>query len=421
MWWESHSNLHTYEDEGKMKMRRPARLALHAAATLGLSGTPFLAGTPGLAAQAPQVQRLAAPELTYETDFTALRSLRPLSDGSVLAVEGQLQQVLRLPADGGAASEVGTRGQGPGEYMDPGAVLPLGPSDFSLLVDWTQQRLLILDPTGRTLASEPWVFPVAVVPAARDAMERMYWDNASEVRMGADGEVVEGDATLFRIVPGSEPQPVTALAVRNRGERWASNPVSRMFNPGQGGVARMPLARSPFGHQDIWTLAPDGRIVVARLSPFRLEFIAPDGTVTRGPELPYDPIRVTGRDRTGWIENAQRGQENAPLTFNVEGAGPQRIQRPGMDPDQLFFPETKPPFPWNGLHTAGPGRVVLQRHVAAEADHTRVDLFDGTGRLLRTLQLPPDRTLVGAAEGVLFTLRYNEFDVQILERWRFEG
>jgi hypothetical protein len=374
----------------------------------------------GVEAQEVPVERITEPDVRYDGDFTDLRSLRVLSDNSVIAVDAVGGEVTLLAPDGRSSRPVGRRGQGPEEYMDPAAALPLADSDFTLLVDWGQQRLLIVDPAGSVIASEAWRLPIGAVPAARDASEGMYYDEAGMVRMDRTGRVIEGPAPLLRVTPGAEPDTVAMVRVYDLARRWEGSPVSRMFNPGANGVALFRLDQSPFGAQDEWALAPDGRIVIARAEPYRIEIVG-RGQPIVGPEVDYEPLEITDGDRRDFVAGMSRGSGGGPMSFTGENGGTEAISPPGVDIESIHFPETKPPFPYAGLHL-GPGQeIFVQRSVRRGADHSAIDVFDGTGRLVRRIELPPGLTLVGAGPGTLFTIRYDEFDLQILERFGLNG
>ncbi len=91
---------------------------------------------------------------------------------------------------------------------------------------------------------------------------------------------------------------------------------------------------------------------------------------------------------------------------------------PEPDLDEVDFPEHKPPFPASGVQTTPEGKVWVLRHQRAR-DETRplYDVFDGSGQLIRRVQLPEGRRLVGFGDGVLYAVATDEDDLQWLERY----
>ena len=74
---------------------------------------------PAAWAQGVPVVERTEPELVYSQDFTELRSLRELSGGAVIAIEGNGGEVMLLDPDGSGVNPVGRNGSGPGEYRQP--------------------------------------------------------------------------------------------------------------------------------------------------------------------------------------------------------------------------------------------------------------------------------------------------------------
>jgi len=395
----------------------PRRAGLERPALITVALISALAATP-LHGQDVPTRELGTADLVYERDFTDLQSLRPLSTGGVVAVEGLGGEVLLLGPDGRSATTVGSRGQGPSEYMSPRHALPLGTSDFTLIVDPLQQRLLIADARGNLLAAEPWRLPMGMVPVARSGDEWMYWDELGIVRTDGRGQVIEGPAPILRVRPGmSTPDTVATVTVHDLADRWEASPVSRMFSPGAGGMARFALDRSPFGAQDQWRLMPDGRVAIARARPYRIDVVGPEGTI-RGPQVPVPVIEVTRADRDAFISRVTAESRGQTAGFSTDDGTQVPVRQSEPDPDDFVFPDSKPPFPLGALHVTGT-RILVQRHVPADSDRVVVDVFDGSGRQVEQLHLPAGRTLVGANDDALWMIRHDEFDLQILERYGF--
>jgi hypothetical protein len=80
-----------------------------------------------VAAQGVRETPLGRPTATYSGEFSLLRSIRELSDGSVIVadpIEGTLQRIDHGLA---RATPLGRTGAGPGEYRQPDAVATRSP------------------------------------------------------------------------------------------------------------------------------------------------------------------------------------------------------------------------------------------------------------------------------------------------------
>ena len=370
------------------------------------------------AASAQTTQVLENPDLVYQRDFTELRALRPLSTGAAIAVEGAGGEVVLLSPDGTGETPVGRRGQGPQEYMQPADVLPIGGSDFSLLVDDGLQRLLVVSPDGTVLSHEAWAVPTEAVPRGRDGAQGLYYDVAGAVRMNRNGQVIEGPSPLIRLTPGGSVDTLTYVTVHDLAARWEQSPVSRMFRPGPGGVALFRLDRSPFAAQDQWALMQDGSVAVARARPYRIDVVSPAGELRSGPEISYDPVAVRSDDREAFLAHLTRGQQAGGMSFSTADGGTVPMQGPREAPE-IAFPEVKAAFPLGGLHVT-PDQILVQRYVAHDAGFSLIDVFDVDGAPVRHIHLPENRTLVAATAAHLYAIAYDEFDLQRIERYRRE-
>ena len=91
-----------------------------------------------------------------------------------------------------------------------------------------------------------------------------------------------------------------------------------------------------------------------------------------------------------------------------------RIPRP--DPDDMEWPEVKPPFPANAARVTPDGALWVQRHVA-HGQPQLFDVFDQSGVRVRQVELPPNRQIVGFGEGLVYVVNVDEDGLQWLEAY----
>lgn len=403
--------------------------------------------------EAQQVPTVTLPRAsaTFSEPFTQIAGLRELPDGRVILADPRERTLALLDFRSGQATRIGREGQGPGEWRLPNGVYAL-PGDSTLVFDMGNMRYLVVDPSGqpaytfsligdgapgggqRAMApggqrapasggqraqrgpGGPGMVggPMASVlrpPSGVDAQGRLYFAS-SPFRMGPDGPVAVDSIEITRVDRKSDKVDTVARI----------HVPGTQVTAGQQGGNTMRLAlrmAGPFDARDEWAVAPDGRIAVVRHSPFRVEWVAPAGTVTRGPEQPYTPIPVTDADREA-VAEARRSAGGVRVMMGPGGTqvtmgGQAGADAPSMD-DTEDWPDTKPPFSAGAARVAPNGHLWLLRSRSADDPVPVYDVFDGAGRLIRRVALPRDTRLIGFGSRSVYLVRTDDNDLQYLER-----
>jgi hypothetical protein len=178
----------------------------------------------------------------------------------------------------------------------------------------------------------------------------------------------------------------------------------------------------PLSPEDGWGVAADGSVVLARSLDYRVEWIAPDGSVTRGLPTPFDPVSIGTAEKEEYV--AQQGRSGGGVGISVSvnnGAMQMSFARGGpgggqRDIDQYQWPATKPPFYSGRIDVDPEGRAWVRRHMDAGADAT-YDLFGRDGVRAAIVTLPNDRRVVGFGDGVVYVVAYDDLDLNYLERY----
>lgn len=387
-----------------MPKRRP-----HLSCVLCVLG--FLASPPGPASG--QV-RLETPQRTFPDDFGSIQTVRELPDGDLLVADPLGKALYRVDMDAGTRTVVGREGQGPGEYLQPDAVWPL-PGDSTLLVDLGNGRLATLGPdlsfgpTQPIALGEPRMGQplVLAIPQAVDATGALY----SRVMGGMGGEYPDS-ADVARIDRGARTStPVARIKIGEVTQTTSGGANNR-------NVSISPIPLSP---EDAWGVAPDGSVVVARSIDYHLERVGPGGAVTRGPPVPFDPVRIGQAEKEEYLtEQARAGggirvgvtMENGQMSmqFARGGAGEDRAV------DQYAWPEIKPPFYGARIPVDPRNRAWVRRHVDAGEDST-YDVFDAAGERVGTVLLPHGKRVVGFGRDTVYVVAFDEFDLNYLEEY----
>ncbi len=366
-----------------------------------------------LGAQSVKRVTLANPEATFPEPFSRIAGLRQLSDGR-LVIADRLEQAVRfVDFESGLMEDIGHAGGGPGEYRMPAGLLPL-PADSTLLIDFGNMRMSVIAPDGRIAGSTSLMRSGVLFmrPTGADARGGLYFDQGG-VRLSPGGR--------SESVPT---QPIARLDLASdRIDTVAAMPMvktpraerSMSMRGGQMRIAGL----SPYPTQNVWAVAPDGRIAIVHADPYHVEWISPSGTSVFGAPVEYTPVPVTGRDKEAW---ADRMGDGSAIMVMVGGGGGGRgggrtMQLPKPDPDGMEWPEFKPAFDRQAARVTPGGELWVQRHVAF-GEPVTYDVFDDSGNRVRQVALPEGRELVGFGDGMVFLVNVEEDDLQWLEAYR---
>ncbi len=383
---------------------------LNAAATLGLVALVFWATS--AAAQVVERQ-LSEPDATYNDGFALVRGVRELSDGRVMVADPLAQVLLIIDLESGTADTLGGVGQGPGEYRQPDGLFGL-PGDSTLLVDLGNARLTMLGPDGGFGETMPMTQGepgpggglLIIVPQGVDALGNVYFQPFG----GGMGRAFPDSGAVVRLRPAD--MAIDTLAK-------VKLPELKRAESGGANSRQVSIRPVPLSAEDAWAVARDGRVAVARARDYHLEWIQPDGTLTRGSPVGYEPVKIERADKEEWVERLgnglrigvaiENGNRRVVLGRGGGGASPEL--------DEFDWPKTKPAFAADGVWVTPEGDAWVERQVGAGAPRV-FDVFGGDGELTGRIALPADRVLVGFGRGTAYAVRSDELGLQWLERYR---
>ena len=379
------------------------------------------AGDAGATQEQGEAQDGLTLAATYPEAFGMVRGVRELPDGSVLVADPLSKALLKIDLEAGSAQTIGSEGQGPGEWMQPDVVYPL-PEGRSLLVDLGNARFTVIESDlsfGET-------FPLASgrpgpggdfqvrIPEGIDGQGRIYYQGRTMMMGGGDPPT---HAPIMRWDPwGETTEEVTEVQLPRREIRRS----------GPAGEQNVAIRQIPLTPEDGWGVGADGRIAIARVDPgYRLDWSSPDGVVSGGAEIAYDPVPIGTDEKQEWIDgSARRGGgiqisvEASPTDFRTTfsrgggGAGEATI-------NDYEWPEAKPAFDPGGVFVSPDGEAWVLRHAPAGAGVT-YDVFDARGNLRTQVRFDGSRRVIAFGEGTVYVVRFDEYDLQYLEKYRME-
>jgi hypothetical protein len=357
-------------------------------------------------AQAPREVPLGRPTASHAGEFSLLRNVRELSDGSVLVadpIDGTLQRLDRALA---RATALGRTGAGPGEYKQPDAVWAL-PADSTLLVDLGNNRLTVIAPSGTFGATRTLAEPsnggglTLLMPTGVDRNGRIYYRGG---RPGDDSLTVmrfdrrTGQSTQVARIKGPPMNETSSGGENNR--RVAQSPV-------------------PLGASDGWAVSPGGRVYIVRAGDYHVDVINADGSRVSGTRVPYTPVRIGTAEKEEFAATMRRGGALSVSMENRNGETSLALNRGRPPADAQLgsnFPPTMPPFAAGDIWVDGRERLWVRRSGAA-GSAPLYDVFNERGNLIGSVRFPADRRIAGMGNGTVYVARIDEDDLMYLERY----
>jgi len=354
---------------------------------------------------------LAQPNARYDEPFSSLSGLRELSDGTLLVGDRIDQTIQHINLASGTATQVGQKGAGPGEYDTPMGLYAL-PNDSTLVFDMGNNRFLVLTPEGKPGDTFMPTLETGGGPGARflspprgvDAHGAIYFAG-QPMRPGLGGmpESIDSSA-IIRYDRMSRKVDTLGLV---------KAPALNIQASGDQNRRELRIRPAPMPAQDEWGVTPDGRIGIARVGGLKVEWLARDGTRAAGAAFAYKPIKVSKADYRAWQKRM-----GSSMGREMENGRSRLVRVPPPEIDEREWPEYKPPFMAGAVEVAPSGELWLLRTRPADDPTPVYEVFDGSGKLVRRVQLPPKTEVVGFGKQSVYLVRVDEDDLQWLERYR---
>lgn len=368
----------------------------------------------GQTARANGIATLSKPDATLTETFTSILSVRELSDGRVIVSDSR-DKVVQL-ADFGkqTLTKIGRDGAGPGEYSYPQRLYALK-GDTTALYDIGNERYLLILPNGKPGSTRP-----ATSPSGYSA-DFIGMDNAGRTYFKARraGSTDNGTRIVLRYnVATKQADSITTLL-----EPVGENVIARTL---PGGMLRM-STNLPYASRDVAVIAPDGAGIVARVNDYHVEWHGLSGKPVIGVSNSYAPIAINAQEKRTFMERQIRpgaiisqgnpnAKGNAPATAR-SGLPPGVNNADVYDDKGMTWPARVPPFLENALSVDGGGRLWIKRSVPFDHPSASYDVFDASAKRVLSVTLPPRTKLVGFGRNAVYLVRFDDDDLQHLERY----
>ena len=355
------------------------------------------------AAQQPTSVRLQPHDARLETGFTAITSIRELSDGRILVTDPRDLQLVVADLKTGDVQQVSRRGAGPGEYGMAGLVYAIA-GDSSLMSDFMNRRVLLFDKDKAVVtvaADNPIIKTTQGFIRYADRLGNVFSLKSPEVPTGQTTTSEKDSSAIIRVNRASGRVDTLAM-VRDR-------PVVRtVVRNAKGEVTQSGARAVRLRVGEPWIVHPDGHLAVVRINPFRVDWRSPDGRWTRGAPLPIPVIRMTDREKQASLARTAAstrggGQPMPPL--------PKELQTPADE-----WPDVMPPYIEGALQFTPSGDVLIRRQPSA--DHAGIAYYavDRSGKLLGILALKDNEKIGGFGARSIYIIESDADDLKFIRR-----
>lgn len=334
-----------------------------------------------LGAQAPQV-RLKPASATHPEAFSGIERIRELADGRLIALDSAEHKLYLVDFRAGTAAQLGRVGDGPQEYRRPNGLFAL-PGDSTLVSDARTRRLILLH-HDQLVATTPATAPVMTV------------SDGFILGAGADGSLVRGDTPsgLGRAIDQGD----SLILARFSRQTGRGDTLARMRSgfggPPGSATKSTPMAEAAAGPSSRrqYMVAPvigdqafgfpDGWIAVARMEPYRVDWITPAGEVRRGPPINVPLAPLNDKEKRFYLARAAA-----------------RDGKPAGEPSDIKdWRSAIPPF-WGffnaALYPAPQGHLVIARAPTVALPMPTYDWIDRSGVHRGQLVLAANESVVG--------------------------
>lgn len=380
-------------------------------------------------------------------ELGSVSSVRPLPGGRVLVNDIVRRQLVMLDSTFAREAIVAdTTPATANAYGSRAAGLIPYRGDSSLFIDPGSLSMLVIDPVGK-------VARVMAVPRPNDAQfmvggpfgtpgfdskGRIVYRGFSRPNMPAQGAGGGPGSPGFRMPDQPDSAPILRVALDTRALDTAGYfkipRTSATVTQNDKGQMSISMVMNPMPVVDDWTLLPDGTMAVVRGSDYHIDWLAPDGSRTSTPKIPFEWQRMSDEAKVTFLDSAKTAMEAAraratatgggpvvaggpaggggPVTmrFEVSGGGgpapgggnPMSIAAPSVNmvkPSEL--PDYRPAFGTGATRADLDGNLWIRTSKVANGGPV-YDVVNRSGALIDRVSFPFGRVIAGFGPGVVY-------------------
>ena len=340
--------------------------------------------------------------------FGRIAAATRLSDGRIVVADGQAVEIHLFDAAGRAASTLGRRGQGPGEFQSIARLLRV-PGDTIVVVE--PRRLSHFAPNGRfikatTIAGVPFEVPPARAGgrAMRGAsFPSIVGRNADASWLGTVQQMQRGEARTHVRRSVRFVTRIDSTGARGDSILAADGPEVLTYVFPNGGLQTHPV---PWATISAFAPSPQG-FFESSGERYEVRERSPSGQITRIVRLCRPPAAMTNAEITA-ISNSVAGRETDPT----------EVRRMLDVLAWLPRPTVKPAF--DQLLTDSRGRL-WAREFSIPGEASTWQVFDNMGRNLVSVRVPARHELLEVGNDYVLTKVIDADNVETIRVYAIRG
>jgi hypothetical protein len=254
-----------------------------------------------------------------------------------------------------------------------------------------------IDPQGRLVHTGRWGPLATPNPGCSDTKPAITADSVPLVRANFESRSVDTVARVRISMIAAELVPAP-----NRGPNcWAWRPRADV----------LPL------HGDQWAVLSDGTIAIVREQDYHIDWIAPNGSMTSTPKMPFDWRAITAEEKQRMFDSVTKIVDSItalrPIPPNAP-AGFRFPRRPVVPPAEI--PDYYPPIRLGSMKVDFDGNLWIPPSTSRDARGGLLyDVVNRRGEVIERVQLPAGRAIASFVPGGRVVLRASEGNRVVVE------
>ncbi|MGK7313599.1 MAG: 6-bladed beta-propeller [Candidatus Longimicrobiales bacterium M2_2A_002] len=335
-----------------------------------------------------------------EYQFGQIAGIDVGPDGRIYVYDQQAREVRVFDPEGQFITAMGKAGAGPGELSQAAGPVFVTDGDTVVVPDMMQQRITLYTADGEPAGSHSLPMTAGLAVKWMEAPDQDLIQQAMVMAFPGQEDVDQKNLLLRRTPTGTLEDTILEMPIGQSVSFSGNTPNITMFES-----------------EPMWTVGPAGTLYTGINSEYSIEVHTPRGELVRIVRKPFEQRPITDSDQAEFRRTVEE-------LWREQGMPPEALE---VMSQALGFAEFYPAYA-NIL--GGPdGTLWVQRiqtpdEISEQGGTFDIqdmgsatwEVFDGQGRLLGTVEMPPRFTPLAFIQGDLYGVLRDELDVQYATR-----
>lgn len=364
--------------------------------TLAISSSLTATVPVSAAGQVPRLELKPANARLGE-EFTQIAGVRQLANGDVLIGDRRDMRLVRASFARNVIKSVGRKGSGPGEFQGISRLLAMG-RDTTLLVDLNSRRWLVLvgDKVRSTVPSDyPALRATGGSAFSADGLGFLYGERQAIYRRTNGPQRLDSTRLLRIEFKTGKVDTISSLQ--------SEAALFNILDVNEEGLPKMTVTPTQLGTGETSVTFEDGWTAIARIDPYRIDWISPTLQWLNGTPIPVPVVPLNDNEKQAYAKRLEVSTGRAPVFAST-----------------VHWAESIPPFLSRSasppLIALADGRLLVARVPSSQFPKRRYDVISRTGKLLSFIELPANQFIIGAGPGSIYVVNIDHDGIQRLSR-----